>query len=69
MSRPGTAPGDVGGAFEHDRRWREVTRRVERGDDDRARAVDLDRAIGHPERLRHVGRGEVCLGVEWGARR
>ena len=39
----------------------EVARRVERGDDHRARAVDLDRAVGHAERLGDVGRGEVRL--------
>ena len=55
----GAAAGHVRGALQHCGRMGEVTGRVERGDDHRARAVDLDRAVGHPEGFGDVGRGEV----------
>ena len=61
MSSPGPRPAVVRGALQHHRRLREIAGRVQRRDDHRARAVDLDRAVGHTERLGDVRRGKVRL--------
>ena len=59
MSSPERGPGAVGRRRDHGRRVAEVARPLERGHDERARAVDLDRAVVGAERLDHERRREV----------
>ena len=64
MSRPDRGPARYAARRDDGRRVAQVAGPLERRDEDRARAVDLDGAVVGAVRLTDVRRGEVGVEVE-----